>query len=136
MLVDELAQALGMDAIDLRLKNALHSGDLNTQGIAPGGAERIVEMLQKAKNHPLWQQRQANKQKYEASHPGQQYGVGFACVQKDFGTGAEASFAKVEIDAKGKVTLYHTGTEIGTGMKLHGWPGSTTRKRLSRRFWR
>jgi len=116
MLVDELAQALGMDAIDLRLKNALHSGDLNTQGIAPGGAERIVEMLQKAKNHPLWQQRQANKQKYEASHPGQQYGVGFACVQKDFGTGAEASFAKVEIDAKGKVTLYHTGTEIGTGM--------------------
>ncbi|MEK8043905.1 molybdopterin cofactor-binding domain-containing protein, partial [Burkholderia contaminans] len=38
------------------------------------------------------------------------------CVQKDFGTGAEASFAKVEFDENGKVSLQHTAAEIGTGM--------------------
>jgi CO/xanthine dehydrogenase Mo-binding subunit len=116
MMVDELAQQLGMDAIELRLKNALRSGDLNSQGIAPGGAERIVEVLQKARVHPLWTGRQKAKAQYEASHPGRQYGVGFACVQKDFGTGAESSFARVELDPNGNITLYHTCTEIGTGM--------------------
>lgn len=116
MMVDELAQVLGLDPIELRLRNALRSGDLNTQGIAPGGAERVVEVLQKARVHPLWTQRQAAKQQYEASHPGRQYGVGFACVQKDFGTGAESSFARVELSPDGKITLFHTCTEIGTGM--------------------
>jgi CO/xanthine dehydrogenase Mo-binding subunit len=116
MMVDELAQDLNLDPIELRLRNALHSGDLNTQGITAGGAERIVETLKKAQQHPIWRDRAQAKAGYEAEHPGQKFGVGFACVQKDFGTGAESSFAKVEIDPQGRITLYHSCTEIGTGM--------------------
>lgn len=116
MLVDELAHALGLDPIALRLKNALRSGDLNTQGIAPAGAERIVEMLRKAQVHPLWRERSAAKARYEREHPGWQYGVGFACVQKDYGTGAESAFARVELAPDGSIALYHSATEIGTGM--------------------
>ena len=41
----------------------------------------------------------------ELTHPGKRYGVGFACVQKDFGTGAETSFAKVELAADGRIAL-------------------------------
>jgi CO/xanthine dehydrogenase Mo-binding subunit len=37
-------------------------------------------------------------------------------VQKDFGTGAETSFAKVEISADGQIHLSHSAAEIGTGM--------------------
>src|SRR5690606_30536349 len=48
-------------------------------------------------------------------NPGRTYGVRFACVQKDFGTGAESSLAKVELTREGRVLLRHTGTEIGTG---------------------
>jgi CO/xanthine dehydrogenase Mo-binding subunit len=116
LMVDELAQQLGMDAIELRLKNVLKSGMKNTQGAIPAGAVRADEVLRKARAHPLWAGRERRKKEYEAAHPGRLYGVGFACVQKDFGTGAESSFAKVEIAPDGKVLLRHSGTEIGTGM--------------------
>ena len=116
MMIDEMAEKLGLDAIDFRLKNALRSGMKNTQGAIPAGAIRVDEVLQKAKNHPLWINRGKKKTEYEASHPGYRYGVGFACVQKDFGTGAETSFAKVEISADGQIHLSHSAAEIGTGM--------------------
>ncbi|PFH11645.1 CO/xanthine dehydrogenase Mo-binding subunit [Collimonas sp. PA-H2] len=116
MMIDEMAEKLGLDAIDFRLKNALRSGMKNTQGAIPAGAIRVDEVLQKAKLHPLWVNRSKKKAEYEISHPGYRYGVGFACVQKDFGTGAEASFAKVEISADGQIHLSHSAAEIGTGM--------------------
>ncbi|WP_417924763.1 xanthine dehydrogenase family protein molybdopterin-binding subunit [Collimonas arenae] len=116
MMIDEMAQKLGLDAIDFRLKNALRSGMKNTQGAIPAGAIRVDEVLQKAKVHPLWINRAKKKTEYEAGHPGYRYGVGFACVQKDFGTGAETSFAKVEISADGQIHLSHSAAEIGTGM--------------------
>ncbi len=115
LMVDEIAHELGMDAIDLRLKNAFRSGQMNTQGIAPVGVERISEVLGKAKNHPLWQNRQAAKLAFESKHPGRRYGVGFGCAMKDFGCGAEASFARVELDSHGRIALHHSGTEMGTG---------------------
>jgi CO/xanthine dehydrogenase Mo-binding subunit len=116
MAVDEIAAVLGLDPIDLRLKNVLRSGMKNTQGAVPGGAIRADEILQKARRHPLWVNRARAKADYEARHPGRRYGVGFACVQKDYGTGAESSFARVEIGQDGSVGLWHSGTEIGTGM--------------------
>ncbi len=116
MMIDEIAAELGVDAIDLRLKNALRSGMKNTQGAIPGGAIRVDEILLKAKAHPLWTGRAKKKLAYELTHPGTRYGVGFACVQKDFGTGAEASFAKVELSADGKISLHHSAAEIGTGV--------------------
>ncbi|MGB7194218.1 MAG: molybdopterin cofactor-binding domain-containing protein [Collimonas pratensis] len=116
MMIDEMAEKLGLDAIDFRLKNALRSGMKNTQGAIPAGAIRVDEVLEKAKLHPLWVNRAKKKGEYEASHPGYRYGVGFACVQKDFGTGAETSFAKVEISADGQIHLSHSAAEIGTGM--------------------
>ncbi len=116
MLIDELAEQLGLDAIEFRVKNALRSGMKNTQGAIPAGAIRVDEVLQKAKVHPLWTERAKKKAEYELAHPGSRYGVGFACVQKDFGTGAESSFAKVEMAADGKITLHHTAAEIGTGV--------------------
>jgi len=116
MMVDEMAQQLGLDPIEFRLRNALRSGMKNTQGAIPAGAIRVDEVLEKARAHPLWTERAKKKIAFEASHPGQRYGVGFACVQKDFGTGAETSFAKVHIAADGKLTLHHTAAEIGTGV--------------------
>ncbi|QBC42934.1 xanthine dehydrogenase family protein molybdopterin-binding subunit [Iodobacter fluviatilis] len=116
MAVDEIAEKLAIDPIEFRLKNVLKSGMKNTQGAVPGGAVRADEILEKAKVHPLWLNRVKKKAEFEAAHLGQRYGVGFACVQKDFGSGAESSLAKVEISSAGKISLHHTGTEIGTGM--------------------
>src|SRR3546814_2060806 len=88
----------------------------NTQGAVPAGQMRADEILQKISGHPIWRDRDKRKKKFEADNPGKFYGVGFACVQKDFGTGAESSSVKVEISTQGKILLRHTGTEIGTGM--------------------
>ncbi|GAB2905277.1 molybdopterin-dependent oxidoreductase [Paralcaligenes sp. KSB-10] len=116
LMVDDVAQQLGLDPIELRLKNVLKTGMKNTQGAIPAGAVRADEILRKAQKHPLWINRASRKKEYEASHPGRAYGIGFACVQKDFGTGAESSFAKIEVSPEGRIMLRHTGTEIGTGM--------------------
>ena len=115
MMVDEVAETLGLDPIEFRLRNVLKSGMKNTQGAVPAGAVRAEEVLERARAHPLWTGRAARKQAYDAAHPGQCYGVGFGCVQKDFGHGDEAALAKVEVSLEGRITLAHSGTEIGTG---------------------
>lgn len=116
MAVDEIAEMLGIDAIELRLKNVLKSGMKNTQGAIPAGAIRADEVLEKARQHPLWQQKAKRKTDYELANPGKRYGIGFACVQKDFGTGGESIFARVELSPDGHITLHHIGVDIGTGM--------------------
>lgn len=73
-------------------------------------------MLEKAAKHEMWLKRAERKAEFESRHPGKRYGVGFGCVQKDFGTGAETSFARVELSEDGRITLHHSGAEMGTGM--------------------
>jgi len=115
LMADELAAALGLDSIEFRRRNVLKTGMKNAQGAVPDGTQRAETVLEKAAAHALWTGRAAAKQEYEAAHPGKYYGVGFGCIQRRFGDGAQASFAKVELAPDGRITLSHTGTEIGTG---------------------
>jgi CO/xanthine dehydrogenase Mo-binding subunit len=116
MLVDEAAAALKIDAVDLRLANVFRSGMKNTQGAVPAGALRNDEMLRRAKAHPLWAEREARKTKYDAAHLGRRYGVGFAQVQKDYGTGGESAAVTLELDREGRLTMRHVAHEMGPGV--------------------
>ncbi|WP_202302848.1 xanthine dehydrogenase family protein molybdopterin-binding subunit [Dryocola clanedunensis] len=116
MMVDEIAAELKLDPIEFRMRNALKSGMKNTQGAIPAGAIRVDEVLAKAAKHEIWIDRAKRKAEFESKNPGKLYGVGFGCVQKDFGTGAETSFARVEFSEDGQITLHHSGAEMGTGM--------------------
>src|SRR5262245_28645250 len=115
LMVDEIAAELGLDPIEFRLRNVLKTGMRTTQGVVPDGVQRGEAVLQRAMGHPLWERRAARKRAYDAAHPGKYYGVGFAASHRRFGTGAEASFAKIEVAPDGTIALSHTGTEIGTG---------------------
>jgi CO/xanthine dehydrogenase Mo-binding subunit len=115
MMVDEVAEMLKMDAIDLRLRNAFKAGMKNACGAIPAGAMRHEEILLKAKQHPLWASRQQKKIAFEAANPGKKYGVGYGHVHKDYGTGAESALVAIEFDAKGQIKLSHVAHEIGTG---------------------
>jgi len=106
MMVDEIAEMLDLDPIEFRLRNVLKSGMKNTQGAVPAGAVRADEILERARAHPLWIGRAARKNAYDAAHPGQYYGIGFGCVQKDFGHGDEAALAKVELSPEGRIGNY------------------------------
>jgi CO/xanthine dehydrogenase Mo-binding subunit len=115
MMVDEAAELLKMDPIDLRLRNVLRAGMKNTQGAIPASTIRNEEILLKARSHALWTGRQARKVKFDAENNGKKYGVGFAQVQKNYGGGAEGIIATIEFDPQGKLTLRHIVHEIGTG---------------------
>lgn len=115
MMVDEVAELLSVDAIDLRLKNVIKSGMKNTQGAIPGGAIRNEEILLKAKEHSLWTGRAQKKAAFDAANPGKRYGVGYGHVHKDYGTGAESALATLEFDAAGRLSFAHVAHEIGTG---------------------
>jgi CO/xanthine dehydrogenase Mo-binding subunit len=115
MMVDEVAEILKMDAIDLRLRNAFKAGMKNACGAIPAGAMRHEEILLKAKQHPLWAGRPQKKTAFEAANPGKKYGVGYGHVHKDYGTGAESALVAIEFDAIGQIKLSHVAHEIGTG---------------------
>ena len=115
MLVDEMAQELGIDAIELRKRNVLKTGMKNTQGASPSGQLRIGEILDMAAKDPMWVDRAKRKATYEAANPGMRYGIGFGAVQKDFGTGAEAAICQLELTPEGRIHMRHMATEIGTG---------------------
>ncbi|MDR5860904.1 xanthine dehydrogenase family protein molybdopterin-binding subunit [Halomonas eurihalina] len=115
MMVDELAERLDVDPIELRRANVLEAGMKNTQGAIPGGAIRVGEMLDKAERHPLWKERTERRDKRQAEDPDHLYGTGFAVSHKDFGTGAEAPMASVEIDAEGRIRLRQIAIDMGTG---------------------
>ncbi|WP_343314846.1 molybdopterin cofactor-binding domain-containing protein [Brucella sp. BE17] len=114
-LVDELAGEIDIDAIELRRRNALKPGYENTQGAQPLGDPRNIEMLDMAAKNPLWINRQAAKTDYDAANPGRLYGLGFAQVQKDYGSGADTCALALEFDAEGRLTMRHCVQEIGTG---------------------
>ena len=115
LMLDEAAARLDMDPIDLRLKNVLLSGQKNMEGGIPAGSMRAKEILKKARQHPLWTERQKKKQEFEAANPDKLYGVGFACVMKNYGTGAQGDHSGIEIDEQGQVHLRTSIVEIGTG---------------------
>ncbi|MDM0113862.1 molybdopterin-dependent oxidoreductase [Variovorax sp. J22R133] len=116
MLIDEVAEKLGLDPVEFRLKNVIKSGMKNSQGAVPGGAIRADEVMLKLQKHPTWTGRAKKKTEYEAKNPGKRYGVGFGCTQKDYGTGAESNFVKLEVTPDGRILMWHSGAEMGTGM--------------------
>lgn len=115
MMVDEVANDLGIDAIELRRRNLMQSGMKNTQGAIPGGALRANELLDEAEAEPMWQDRHDRKAQWETDNPGYRYGTGFSCVHKDYGSGAEAALVQLELNREGHLHMRHVATEIGCG---------------------
>ncbi|MCB1021078.1 MAG: xanthine dehydrogenase family protein molybdopterin-binding subunit [Bryobacterales bacterium] len=98
--VDELAEKLGMDPIDLRLKNAAKEGTRRADGVK---YPRIgcVEVLEAMKAHPH----------YSAPLGGPNRGRGVA-VGFWFNVGLESS-CTIALNADGKVSLVEGSTDIG-----------------------
>lgn len=115
LMMDEAAAQLDIDPIELRLRNVMRSGQKNMEGGIPAGSLRAKEILEKAQQHPLWTERNKRKQEFEARNPDKLYGVGFACVMKNYGTGAQGDHSGIEIDPQGQVHLRTSIVEIGTG---------------------
>ncbi|QIL90006.1 molybdopterin-dependent oxidoreductase [Microbulbifer sp. SH-1] len=116
MMVNQAAAELGIDPIELRLRNAFQDGWRNTQGAVPKVGVRYRELLERAREHPMWRDRMERKRAFEQENPGYLFGTGYAIATKDYGTGAAAPSAAVQFDTAGRLSMAVEFMEMGTGI--------------------
>ena len=108
--IDELADELDLDPLELRLRNAPETGDVTLAGWRLGSA-RLAECLQRARAEIGWDAKRA------AGGDGR--GVGVAAAVHVSGANAfehsELSEAAVEVSDDGAVRVCFAGADAGTG---------------------
>lgn len=112
-MIDEIANARGLDPIEFRLKNLLNPKDPIVTG-APVAPPGMQEMLEKARDHDLWTRRHDVQKEKEKE--GLAYGVGVALAMKNYGSGADAVNAALSIEADGKMVLTTSAVDMGQGL--------------------
>jgi 4-hydroxybenzoyl-CoA reductase subunit alpha len=108
-LLSMIADDIGVDQVDIRLKNAIRSGETtaNEMEIDNSG---FMDCLQEVARATNWYERKKNK------IPNR--GIGFSCGCLPSGTkmgGHFASTVVIKLGENGTVSLIHGGTEIGQG---------------------
>ncbi len=108
-LVDELCAKLAIDPLAFRLQNGLKEGDprLDRQIWRRIG---LLECLEKAREHPLWAERQSQKQSAPAGLEGWKIGIGLAAGGWPGGTEPAAAACRLEND--GSVTVIVGSVDI------------------------
>jgi CO/xanthine dehydrogenase Mo-binding subunit len=124
--MNRLAEKLGMDPVEIRMRNLLGEGDLLSVGTPLPIGVSIDKVVAKCAEAAGWQK---TAKGWEAPQdiqqvPGQPYmkrGIGFACAFKNvgFSFGApEQSWATVELFGESeieKACVYHAGADCGQG---------------------
>ena len=114
-MVDLMADKLGIDKLEIRLRNALRPGDANPIGVTLGSSTGLTECLQTVKEHPLWKERGPWK---SGSAPFKRRGVGLSSVMHGMGYGPiipDVARAKIELTGEGKFRLYSGVVDMGQG---------------------
>ncbi len=122
--VNKLAEALGMDPVEIRMRNVLREGALLSVGTPLPKGVSIPQVIEKCARAAGWQQTPEGwraPQVDSASEPHRKLGLGFACGFKNvgFSFGApEHCWATVELHGGAeieKVVVYHAAAEVGQG---------------------
>src|SRR5688572_26759687 len=108
--MDIIAEKLGLDPLDFRLKNLLKKGELYTPGDTPVDCDLKAGLLQAAEEIG-W------GLKSRKPGPGKRLGKGLAVCMKDGGGTYKVSSAAVKMNADGSVVLLTGTVEIGQGAR-------------------
>lgn len=115
--MNKLAEKLGMDPVEFRLKNALKDGDPMSVGTPSPSPVSVSQCIEAARDRFGWEQ----AAKKEASNPYLRRGKGFAAGFKNIGFSfgyQENCWARVEIHGNSEidhVVLHHASAEVGQG---------------------
>ncbi len=128
MQMNKLADALGMDPVEFRLRNALKEGETLGVGTAPPGTVSIAQVIETAAQRAGWQKTSRGWERSQVSDrssvsgdPLVRRGVGFAAGFKNVGFSfgyQENCWAKVELHGGReieRVVAYHAGADVGQG---------------------
>ena len=99
-LLDELAKALELDPIELRLKNAVVEGDVGVSG-SPFPVIGAREVLERIKGHPLWAQRGSLPE-----------GEGIGMAAGHWPGGLEPAAAVCRVDSDGTMTIVTSAADM------------------------
>lgn len=120
MQMNKLAEKLGMDPVELRLKNALKDGDPLGVGTPSPSPVTVSQCIEAAQERFAWKD-EGEKRKDEKLPSHIKRGRGFAAGFKNIGFSfgyQENCWAKVEIHGNSeieRVVLHHAGAEVGQG---------------------
>lgn len=118
--VNKLAEKLGMDPVEFRMKNALRDGltlDVGTPAPGPVSVPQVIEAAAKKFNWAKNNKRQSPNPNTPYIAHGRGFAAGFKNVGFSFGY-QENCWAKVEIHGDGnieQVIVHHAGAEVGQG---------------------
>ena len=108
--MDIIAEKLGLDPLEFRLKNLLKKGELYTPGDTPVDCDLKAGLLQAAEEIG-W------GLKSRKPGPGKRLGKGIAVCMKDGGGTYKVSSAAVKMNADGSVVLLTGTVEVGQGAR-------------------
>ena len=124
MQMNKLAEALNMDIVELRARNALREGETLDVGTIPPGGVSILQVIETAAQRAGWKktpQGWTAPQKNQPDQPHIKRGIGFAAGFKNVGFSfgyQENCWARIELHGKAEIeraVLYHAGAEVGQG---------------------
>ncbi len=118
--MDELAQRLGMDPLELRAKNALRVGDETSTAQVLEESVGLWECIERARSLARWDEVQREVEAFNRRERFRRRGLGVSTVMYGVGMGAKAplldkagAYMKLEVD--GSVTVAVGTTEMGQG---------------------
>jgi CO/xanthine dehydrogenase Mo-binding subunit len=124
MQMNKLAQALGMDPVELRIKNLLREESLTAMGtLLPGGVS-LVEVTEQCARIAGWQQIDQGWQKPTTSNLKPKTGLGLAVAFKNIGFSfgyQENCWAKIELRGDSEIEeaiVYIGSADVGQGTHL------------------
>lgn len=125
MQIAKIADALGIDAAEIRLKNALQADSIMTVGTPPPPGVTIEQVIRNSLSESgYWEQTSAGwrqKSLTQPSDPAKRRGVGLACSFKNIGYSfgyPENSWATVELHGGAeieRVVVRAAGADVGQG---------------------
>jgi xanthine dehydrogenase molybdenum-binding subunit len=114
--LDEIAEELGMDPVEIRIKNAVRAGDLNPLTGLPLGNVGFIECLKRGAEKIGWYRK---RDEYRNKAGRFRRGIGVACGSHNTGTFPsvvpEFSSAIVSVNEDGTVNLLTGVADLGTG---------------------
>jgi CO/xanthine dehydrogenase Mo-binding subunit len=127
MQMDKLAEKLGMDPVEFRLKNALRDGDTLGVGTPVPPTPSIVPCIEAARDKFKWKKKDRGPKTKDRKNtakglPSTVRGRGFAAGFKNVGFSfgyQENCWSKVEIHGNGqmeRVVIHQAGADVGQGL--------------------
>ena len=113
ILVDMMAEKLGMDPAELRIKNALKEGSQSITGQTMETGIGLTKCIQKVSKRLA-----EIKDDYKPSGKDKKIGIGIACSYKNVGIGIglkDGAGAALELTQEGTILLKHGASSIGQG---------------------